>query len=461
MNTKESFFVKDKSFYKTLAVLIATVGAQNLVAYSVNMLDNIMLGSYSQNALSGAATVNQIFFMVQQAALSIGNSLVAMSSQYWGRRDTEPIRRITWVVLKFSLLIAVFVLAICALLPTQLLGLFTTSPEILNEGVQYLRILQWSFVLFLISNLLISMLRSVEIVRIALIVSVISLLVNGVINYTLIFGNFGFPEMGIRGAAIGTLIARIVELAIVLIYIIKIDTRVQFFSLFTQREKTDSDVKTSDLRKTFFHICIPIMTASLLWAVSLPIQTAILGHLSDDAIAANSVSNTFFQYLKVIVVALSSATAVMIGKDIGKGDHARVRADARTLSVIDLGIGIILAILLYALKNPLLSLYRLSDTAFVLADHFMVIMSVIMVGMSYQMPVSVGVLQGSGDAKFCMYVNLVSTWIIVMPLSFLAAFVWKLPVEIVVIALQSDQIFKCLPIFLRFRSYKWIHKLTS
>ena len=104
--------------------------------------------------------------------------------------------------------------------------------------------------------------------------------------------------------------------------------------------------------------------------------------------------------------------------------------------------------------------YFSTDTAAVLANHFIMIMSVVMVGMSYQMPVSVGVIQGGGDTKFSMYTNLISTWGIVMPLSFLAAFVWKLPVELVVAAVQSDQLFKGIPVFLRFRSYKWIHKLT-
>ena len=150
----------------------------------------------------------------------------------------------------------------------------------------------------------------------------------------------------------------------------------------------------------------------------------------------------------------------MIGKDIGEGDIERVKSDGRTLSVVDLLIGVVLASLLFVLRGPLLSMYKLTDMAAVLADHFIMIMSIVMVGMSYQMPVSVGVIQGGGDTKFSMYMNLISTWGIVMPLSFLAAFVWKLPVELVVAAVQSDQLFKGIPVFLRFRSYKWIHKLT-
>ena len=439
---RTTFFTRDKNFYKTFFRLMLVVALQNLVAYSVNMLDNIMLGSYSQNALSGAATVNQIFFIVNQLALSIGNALVAICSQYWGKQETEEIRKLTGAALALSILIAAVVVTACTCMPEWLLGIFTTSPEII----------------FMISNLLIAMLRSVEVVKISFVISIVSLITNGCINYTLIFGHFGFPEMGIKGAAVGTLTARMLELLIIVVYVWKIDTKVRLFDVNLIRIIFAPENRK--IWRAFLKVAFPIMCSGMIWAISVPMQTAILGHLSADAIAANSVSSTFFQYLKVIVIAISSASAVVIGKDIGEGDIERVKSDGRTLSVIDLLIGVVLASLLFVLRGPLLSMYKLTDTAAVLADHFIMIMSIVMVGMSYQMPVSVGVIQGGGDTKFSMYTNMISTWGIVMPLSFLAAFVWELPVELVVAAVQSDQLFKGIPVFLRFRSYKWIHKLT-
>ena len=457
--TRTTFFTRDKKFYKTFFRLMLVVALQNLVAYSVNMLDNIMLGSYSQNALSGAATVNQIFFIVNQLALSIGNALVAICSQYWGKQETGAIRKMTGVALALSVLIGAIVVTACTCIPEQLLRIFTTSPEIIAEGKAYLGLLKWTFLLFMISNLLIAMLRSVETVKISFVISVVSLITNGCINYTLIFGHFGFPEMGIQGAAVGTLTARMLELLIIVVYIWKIDTKVRLFDINLFR--TIFLLENRKIWGAFFKVAFPIMCSGMIWAISVPMQTAILGHLSADAIAANSVSSTFFQYLKVIVIAISSASAVVIGKDIGEGDIERVKSDGRTLSVIDVLIGIVLASLLFVLRGPLLlSMYNLTEEATILADHLMIVMSVVMVGMSYQMPVSVGVIQGGGDTRFSMYMNMISTWGIVMPLSFLAAFVWKLPVELVVVAVQSDQLFKGIPVFLRFRSYKWIHKLT-
>ena len=161
---RTTFFTRDKNFYKTFFRLMLVVALQNLVAYSVNMLDNIMLGSYSQNALSGAATVNQIFFIVNQLALSIGNALVAICSQYWGKQETEEIRKLTGAALALSFLIAAVVVTACTCMPERLLGIFTTSPEIIAEGKAYLGLLKWTFLLFMISNLLIAMLRSVDFV---------------------------------------------------------------------------------------------------------------------------------------------------------------------------------------------------------------------------------------------------------------------------------------------------------
>ncbi len=450
--------------------MLAFVALQNIVAYSVNMADNIMLGTYSQAALSGAATVNQVFFIIQQFAISFGNALVALAAQYWGQKRVRPIRSITGIALKIGAAVSILLILVCGLIPSGIVRIFTFDADIISEGTKYLLLIMWTFLLYIITNILMAALRAVGTVNISFYISIVSLLVNVGINYVLIFGKLGFPEMGIRGAAIGTLIARILELLIVIVYLAKFDKKLMLFR--KPAEDADAPAGKKDyalswllennrgLWKDYVKVYFPIFCATVLWGVSVPMQTAILGHMSADAIAANSVATTFYQYLKVIVVAMSSTSAVMIGQAIGKGDMARIKSDGRTLSVIDVGIGLILGILLVVLKNPLLTLYDLNPNALRLAGNLILIMAVIMVGMSYQMPVSFGIIQGGGDAKFTMAMNLISTWCIVMPLSFMAAYWWKWPVEWVVVVVQSDQIFKCLPTWLHFRKYTWMKKLT-
>lgn len=451
----QHFLARDRHFYQNLFRLILIVSLQNILAYSVNVADNIMLGGYSQAALSGAATVNQIQFLVQQITIAIGDAMGMLITQYWGKGDTAPIRSITGIALKAGLSFGGLVLLLTALLPHQLLRLFTSDETIVQAGVQYLQILKFSYLFYIVTTLLMAFLRSMEVVTISFYVSLMSLLLNVAINYTLIFGHFGFPELGLQGAAIGTLTARIMELLVVLSYVLFREKRIRLFS-------KNPFHRNAALSRDYRNVAVPVVLTNLLWSLATPIQTGILGHLSSDAIAANSVSTTMFQYLKVVTVSEASATSVSVGKMVGEGRNSKAELQpyVRALQLIFLLLGLVLGSILLAIRQPLLHLYVLSPTAKALANQLLLLMVLIFVGMAYQMPASVGIIRGGGETKFNMHLNLISTWAIVMPLSFAAAFWWKLPVFWVVFFLNSDQLFKCIPILYYTNSYRWIHVLT-
>ena len=448
-------FARDRHFYRTLFRLLLVVALQNVVAYSVNVADNLMLGSYSQAALSGAATVNQIQFLVQQITIAIGDGMVMLSSQYWGKRELGPIRTITGVALKVGLAFGLLVFALTALIPRQLLLLFTADETIIAAGVSYLSLLKYTYIFYILTTILMASLRSVETVNISFFVSLMSLVVNVLINYTLIFGHLGFPELGVRGAAIGTITARVLEFAVVLCYVARVDKKLRLFSQNIFR-------RSPDFARDYRQVAVPVVLTNLLWSLATPIQTGILGHLSADAIAANSVSTTMFQYMKVVTVSAASATSVVVGRTIGSGirEKAQLTPYVRSLQIIFLALGFALGGALLAIRTPLLRLYALSPEALALADQLMGLMALIFVGMAYQMPVAVGIIRGGGDTKFNMKLNLISTWAIVMPLSFAAAFWWKLPVVWVVFFLNSDQLFKCLPVAIHVNRYRWVRVLT-
>lgn len=431
---------------------MAFIAMQNLIASSVNMADNIMLGSYNQIALSGAAIVNQLFFLIQFFANSLGEGIVVLGSQYWGKKQRSPIRHCVGFALQIGMIAGLLLLVFCIFQSKWLIGIFTENTLIKDEAQRYMRIMEFTFPVFIISTIFYAGLRTVGIVRIAFYNSVLSLIINVVCNYCLIYGRAGFPEMGVQGAAVGTLIARVVELGVVCFYCIR-DHRLAVFS-------ENIFVRKPALEKDFLRTDLPIIGAQFVWALSTPIQTAILGHLSSDAIAANSVATTFYQYLKVIVQAMCSAAAVSIGNAVGKGNLQYVREEGRSLSAIFVMMGILLGGSLYLLRLPLLSFYDLNTNALNLSDQLISIMSIVMIGMSYQMPVSSGIIRGGGDTRYGLVVNFVSTWLIVMPLSFAGAFFWHLSVVQVVILLQSDQVFKVLPAFYWYRSYRWIKKLA-
>ena len=297
---------RDRSFYKSFIFLAVALMVEQVVILSVNLIDNLMLGAYSEAALSGVAAVNQIQFVLQQIVYGVSNGMIVLGSQYWGQGRTGEIKKLAaigmWIVIGITL--ALFVAVSVA--PYGALTLFTDNAAIAEQGVQYLRIMRWSYVFFGMTTVMLGAMRIAETVKIALRVSVVSLLVNVSINYLLITGNLGFPEMGVRGAAIGTLTARVVECIIVGVY------------LFT-REKRLNLVPSDFLRLDgtmlgdYIRVSVPIIGAALIWGVGNAVQTMILGHMDKSAIAAQSISNTLFLLLKVTSVGASSAASTGSG----------------------------------------------------------------------------------------------------------------------------------------------------
>ena len=220
--------IKQKSFYAGFFKLFGIIVLQNVIVLSVNLADNIMIGGYSEPALAGVAAVNQVQFVYHQLVLGIGDALVVLASQYWGQRRIKPVKRIANGAFFLAIVTGLLLFIACSLFPTQIITLFTPYPEIIEQGVMYLEIIKYSYLTFAFTSAMLAMMRSVEVVKIAFYISLSTLVINCGINYILIGGNFGAPEMGVRGAAIGTLTARIIEFIIALCYILVIDKRIKY-----------------------------------------------------------------------------------------------------------------------------------------------------------------------------------------------------------------------------------------
>lgn len=445
--------VKERGFYKTFFLLAGALILEQAVVLSVNLADNVMIGSYSEVSLAGVAAVNQIQFVVQQIAFAISNGLIVLSGQYWGRKQIKPIRQLSAVALRAGVFFALAMFAAASLFPEALVGLFVRDEAIIAEGVRYLGIIRFTYLFFAVTTVLLGVMRSVETVRLALGVSFVSLVVNCSINYVLIPGRYGAPEMGVAGAAIGTLTARILEFLIVCFYVFKKDGKlgIRARDLF----RTDR-VLARDYRKT----ATPVILQGTLWGLANAIQTAVLGHMSNHAIAAYSVSSTIFLLLKVAAAGACTAATILIGKQVGSGDRSRLKQYVTTLQVLFLATGVILCIALNLIRVPLLSVYKVSPQTYELASAFILIQSVVLLTMSYQMPVNVGIIRGGGDTRYAVILDLISIWGIVIPFSCLAAFVFHWPAVAVVICLNADQVFKCIPAAVYGNSYRWVRDLT-
>ena len=444
---------KDKSFYRSFLKLSLALMVQQAVVLSVNLADNVMLGSYSETALSGVSAVNQIQFILQQLVYGFSNGMIVLASQYWGQKKTEPIRRLMAIAFRGALGIASLLFCLVSLFPHQAVGIFTNDAAIVEQGCSYLNIVRFSYLFFAVTTILLGGMRTVEKVKIALYVSLAALVVKCSINYMLIKGRYGFPELGVRGAAIGTLTARILECVIVAAYVLGKDTLLKF------RAKDLLRLDSAFLRD-YIRVSLPVITTGFLWGCNTALQTVILGHMSSSAIAAHSISSTIFLFLKVTSVGASSATAILIGKAVGSGNMIRVREYIQTLQVIFICIGAVLGLILFTIRLPLLSLYTLTPETRSLASTFILIEATVLVTMSYQMCMNTGVICGGGDTRYVMIMDLIFIWGFVIPMSFACAFKWNASPVIVLLMLNSDQYLKCIPAAIYGNSYRWVHRLT-
>lgn len=443
----------ETSFYRKFLSIYVALVLQNVVTLSVNLADNMMLGSYSETALSGVAAVNQIQFIYQQLLMALGDGLVIFCSQYWGKRQTEPMKKIAATAMHAGLLIAVLLFALVSFFPRQAVGIFTTEESIIREGVSYLSIIRFTYLFFAVTQILLATLRSVEVVKIAFYLSVMTFFVNCGINYVLIYGHFGAPEMGAAGAAIGTLAARVTELTVLIIYIIKKEKQLHLsIRSYLQHDRV--------LSGDYFRVTAPMLVVQGLWGVNTALQTVILGHMTAAAIAANSVASTIFMMVKSMAVGAASTASIIIGNTIGTGDIGLVKKYSGKLQRIFVVIGLVSGLLLFLIRVPILQLYDLSAATKEMANTFLIILSVVVIGMSYQMPTNNGIIRGGGNAMFVVKMDLISIWGIVIPLSFIMAFVVKASPAVVVCCLNADQLFKCIPAFLESHYGNWIRKLT-
>ena len=254
------WITRDKKFYTTLISLAIPVALQNLITFTVNFADNLMVGALGDAAVSGVYMGNQVQTFLQLFTGGVEGAILILSAQYWGKKDVASIRKIASIGIQIAAAFCLALTMICLLIPSPIIGLFTHDADVLAAGTIYLRIVCLSYLFFCITQGLNAAMRSVEVVRIGMTLSLISLAVNVSLNYVLIFGKLGFPALGIQGAAIATLIARMVETAVMIVYVFRIDKILQL---------KISDLKYTDklLMKDFLKNGIPIVGGNMVWSV--------------------------------------------------------------------------------------------------------------------------------------------------------------------------------------------------
>ncbi len=448
-NTQE----ERKHFYKLVFSLVLPMALQNLINVGVSTADVVMLGKVGETSLSASSLAGQVQFIMFLILFGLTSGAGVLTAQYWGKKDIRTIEKVMGMAMLIALIIAVLFTAVVLLFPYDVMAIFSKEEDVIKEGVLYLRIIAISYIFTAMTLIYLNVMRSIERVIISTVVYLVSLIVNVILNAILIFGMFGLEPMGIRGAAIATLIARIVEFIIVL-----------FYSKFKNKDVRFrlKDLIPHDklLMKDFIKYSLPVLANELVWGAGTSTSAAIIGHLGKAAVAANSITQVTRQLAMIVSFGLAGATAILIGKAIGENDEDRARLYAKRFVKLSIIFGIIGAFVILGVSLVAKDMLSLSDQAKSYMSFMMFVMSYFAFGQSFNSVVVVGVCRAGGDTKFGLYLDAGFLWGVSVFLGFIAAFVLKLPVPLVYMVLISDEIVKMPVTYRRYKSMKWLKNVT-
>ena len=440
-------------FYRNVFALVVPMALQNLINVGVTAIDVVMLGKVGETALSGSSLAGQIQFIMMLLFFGITSGATVLTAQYWGKKDTRTIEKILGMGLSVSLVVAAAFTIVALLIPETLMRIYSSDAEVITEGARYLRIVGLSYLCIAVTQVYLNIMRSIERVLIATFVYFMSLVVNVVVNALLIFGLCGFPKLGIVGAAIGTLCARITETVIVLVYARtrNRDVRIRLYDMFHIDRV---------LLRDYMVYAMPVVLNELMWGLGSSANTAVIGHMGSAAVAANSVAQVARQLATVVVFGISNATAIYLGKTIGERQILHARAYAKrfvglSLLLGTIGGGIILLAAPVAGAN-----LELTEQAKQYMNFMFFVMSYFTIAQSVNTTMVVGVFRSGGDTRFGLIMDVSTMWGCSILIGAVAAFVLHASVPVVYVILMSDELIKIPICVYRYRTYKWLNNVT-
>ncbi len=445
--------IREKGFYRDVFAIMIPIALQNLIVFGINMMDTVMLGAVGETQISASALANQPFFIFTLVVFGLAAGASVLASQYWGKGDIRTVKKVISIVVDTALVASVLFAVAAFIFAPQIMRFYTKEEAVILEGVKYMRIIAFSYFFYGTSNVFLTTLRSVETVKISVLVTLTSFATNVFLNWVLIFGHLGMPKLGIRGAAIATLIARICEFAITWIYAFFIDKKLRF----RFRELFSFDLW---LVKDYFRYSLPVVANEVIWSLATTMQSAVLGQISSQAVAANSINSVLSQLTTVFIFGIANASCVLIGKTIGEQKYDRARRMAFTFVLWSVVIGLAAGIITFLLRDVVVQFYNVPDATKQLASRLVVSNAFIVFFVSMSSLSIMGPLRAGGDTRFCLAMEMLSLWCFAVPAGAIAGLVLRWPVPIVYFILRSDEIIKAFFAITRILRNRWLRNVT-
>ena len=444
---------RDPEYVSELRKIAVPIIVQQFMFAGLNMLGVIFVGQKGDEAVAAVGLAGQIAFILNLVHFGIISGAAMFTAQFWGKKDIPNLRRVLGLCLMLAVSASLIFFALSHFLPSQLLGIYSTDQAVIEIGSGYLRIFSWTFLFFAVTFSYSLVMRSTGNVRMPTAISVGALILSTVLSYSLIFGKFGLPELGINGAAIAAVVARALECVALLL----IAYRQRLPVAASLRELTDFD------KKFFARVIkpvLPVILNELFWSLGITTYNIIYARIGTSSFAAMNIVSTIEQVAFVLFFGISSATSVLVGNNIGSGDEEKAHIYAgRSLVIAAIG-GMIVGGLLQLVKAPVLSLYNVSPDVIRFAANILNVITFFLWIRVSNMTIVIGILRAGGDTRYSLFLDGIIIWIVGVPMAYLAAFVFHLPIYFVYLFVMSEEAAKWILGILRYRSRKWINNLA-
>lgn len=444
----------DRKFYSVMLKIALPIAAQSLVFNLLNAVDVLLIGQLGATSVAAVALSNQWTFLMNLFLFGVGSGTAIFTAQFWGREDVPNLRKAFGIGLGVGLAGSALFALVGFFAADQVLGVYSNDPAVVILGAPYLRIVALSYVFTALTTLFGITLRTTRNVKLPVAVSIGALMFKTALAYVLIFGYLGFPKLGIEGAALATLVARVLECAVLL--------------ALTYRWRLPPALRPRDLHgiervfvRTFAITVVPVVLNELFWALGTNIYTAIYARIGTDSVAAVNIAGTIEGVALVPLFGLGNACAIILGNAIGGGDSPLARDYARKFLALAIVLGVGLGALIFAASRFILGAYNISPQAKLDAQGVMTIMACFLWLKAANLLIVVGILRSGGDTKFSLAIDVGPMWLLGIPLALLGAFVLDLPVyTVVMMVFIGDEFTKfCLGMW-RFRSGLWIRNVV-
>ena len=454
ISSKPEMLESKKEFLQRLSRLALPIMLQNLLASSVSFIDTIMIGMVGETALAAVGLANQMFFLITLFFFGVSSGAAIFVAQYWGAQDTKSMHRVMGIALVISLIGAAISSVISLAFPHVIMSIFTDDPMVIARGTEYLVVVGVSYMFTAVVMIYSTSLRSTGDARTPLYLSLFSMSLNVVLNYMLILGKFGLPRLEVRGAALATVIARGVEL-ILLLTIIHMRKSPVAASL--------GNMLSFDRRlvKRYLATCTPVILNEMFWSLGMTAYKIAYSRMGIEVIASVNVSEAIQNLFFVALMGISNASAIMIGNRIGENRLAIANLYAKRLLSIGFLAGAVLGLSLALFAPWLPRPFNLSVPVARMTTLSLITLGSLVPIKAFNMVLVVGVLRSGGDTRFSMFAELSGVWLIGVPCAFIGALVIGMPIHLLYLFVGLEEAFKFIVGMLRIRSGKWMNRLTE